>query len=589
MSARILASRGRSLAGSRCRSSLPGILPRRFSTNPDAQAHGGGAGEGDEPSSKRHPQSFVNHDVNPLELGELELNLPPGYHDMIHRKQRGIPKPRLDGDGKSSYWRPPFKNPRAEIISAEDFENRPRITFSESFASLHDGMTVLSWMPQADKDNMYKLYTEMMLATAAANPSGKKKGKDLTDEEWGVLSANTSHEYVIRVIAQEFNVTTSRAAGVIQLQHNEEQLKKDPTFKVNHLLQEMVDAKIRENIRGIYAEYGEKDPLGFVEEPVAATGNVERENAGSPEFLSASELTDVDALMKKTRMMELEDHRMRIRNHVYVEDVDERTRKVKVDQEAKRLMRMQEEMGALYEDFVDEKHDTEEERGEEKVSAKESTEGEGDDSPEASASDDVAAANSDEGEEKEVAAGQTKKPKKKLGVKIPPNLKIPPKPAAASPFPEGGRGYNEESNTRRPRWKYVAQIVNTHSMENPPGSKRRGRAVAKQAKGRRHGRIVDGNTIVEVGGKLRAASVAELENTSWKHVRNESEFIFKGVKQAWLRRQLEGEVDGWGPQEEVLPPYRKSIKSGNTYKGNNHKGMASAGGGGGGGRAYKRG
>lgn len=61
------------------------------------------------------------------------------------------------------------------------------------------------------------------------------------------------------------------------------------------------------------------------------------------------------------------------------------------------------------------------------------------------------------------------------------------------------------------------------------------------------------NTIIEQDGKLRVASVAELEQTSWKHVRNESEFMFKGVKEAWLKRQLEGEVDGWGMQEEVFP------------------------------------
>ena len=47
------------------------------------------------------------------------------------------------------------------------------------------------------------------------------------------------------------------------------------------------------------------------------------------------------------------------------------------------------------------------------------------------------------------------------------------------------------------------------------------------------------------------ATVAELEQTSWKHVRNESEFMFKGVKDAWMRRQLEQEVGGWGRQEEV--------------------------------------
>ena len=121
----------------------------------------------------------------------------------------------------------------------------------------------------------------------------------------------------------------------------------------------------------------------------------------------------------------------------------------------------------------------------------------------------------------------------------------------ASPFPDNNRGYNETPGTRRPRWKFAAQIVDTHALENPKGSKRRGKAVAARAKARRHGRVVDGNTIIEEGGKLRVASVAELERTSWKHVRDESEFMFRGVKDAWLRRQLEGEVGGWGYQKEV--------------------------------------
>ena len=43
------------------------------------------------------------------------------------------------------------------------------------------------------------------------------------------------------------NVTTSRAAGVIQLEH-----KKDPTFEVNHTLQARMDEKIHEYIRETY-------------------------------------------------------------------------------------------------------------------------------------------------------------------------------------------------------------------------------------------------------------------------------------------------------------------------------------------------
>ena len=88
-------------------------------------------------------------------------------------------------------------------------------------------------------------------------------------------------------------------------------------------------------------------------------------------------------------------------------------------------------------------------------------------------------------------------------------------------------------------------------MENPTNAPHHSKKAAARAKARRHGRVVDGNTLIEHDGKLRIATVAELEQTSWKHVRNESEFMFRGVKEAWLRRELEGEVGGWGRQMEV--------------------------------------
>jgi len=68
---------------------------------------------------------------------------------------------------------------------------------------------------------------------------------------------------------------------------------------------------------------------------------------------------------------------------------------------------------------------------------------------------------------------------------------------------------------------------------------------------------------------LRVANMSELEQTSWKHVRNESEFMFKGVKDAWLRRQLEGEVDGWGMQEEVFKVETKLIDNTEVEEGGN--------------------
>lgn len=412
-------------------------------------------------------------------------------------------------------------------------------------------------MSQADKDGMYNLYLQMMTAIAEQQEKKlgkmKQKAKDLMDDDWQVLSTNTSHEYVIRVVAQKYNVTTSRAGGVIQLQHNEEQLKKDPNFHVNHALQAHVDATVRENIKGIYRDYGEKDPLQFVEDPIASTGDMARVDLDSPVFLGASELTDVDALFKKTRKQEIQEARVRIASHVYVEDVDERTRKVKIDREATRLLKMGEKLGNFYEDFDKDEEAAEGEDGAEDTGeAEEETlaveDGQGEE-PAAKTADDA------------TPGKKSKKKKKALRTKVPKNLRIPPTPAGAAPYPNNNRGYNETPESRRPRWKYAAQIINTHAMENPTDIRARGKMVSKRAKGKRHGRIVDGNTIIEEGGKLRVASVAELEQTSWKHVRNESEFMFKGVKEAWLKRQLEGEVGGWGLQEEVMKVDPKMLEA----------------------------
>eukprot|EP00578_Thalassiosira_sp_NH16_P022313 CAMPEP_0181085134 /NCGR_PEP_ID=MMETSP1071-20121207/5072_1 /TAXON_ID=35127 /ORGANISM="Thalassiosira sp., Strain NH16" /LENGTH=500 /DNA_ID=CAMNT_0023166925 /DNA_START=364 /DNA_END=1866 /DNA_ORIENTATION=- len=468
-----------------------------------------------------------------LELGELETEVPAGYHQ---RMGRGLGRNRHANDGRDSYWRPPWKNPRAEIISAEDFANRPRVTFSESFLTMHDAMAVLSWMSQEDKDGMYQLYIEMMMSIAS-------QSKDIKQKDWGVLSANTSHEYAVRVVAQKYNVTTSRAAGVIQLQHNEEQLKADPNFKVNHALQAHMDVKMREHIREVYKSYGETDPLQFVEDPLASTGRIGRKDQGSDKVVGASELIDVDHLLKKTKLQEIEKAQVRIANHIYVEDVDERTRLVKQDDEMRRLLNIRTKMNNFYsEEEEKEDHNASVDIDDDTTTKEDG--GSKEDIPQESANNDKAASAT----KKSISKSEPKRGSKKH------RTKVPKAPAAASPFPENNRGYNETPKTRRPRWKFVAQIINTHSLENPRGSSRSGKKVAARLKARRHGRIIDGNTVIEEDGELRVASVAELERTSWKHVRNESEFMFRGVKQAWLKRQLEGEVGGWGYQDEVNKP-----------------------------------
>ena len=464
-----------------------------------------------EPPNKPHPQSFVDPNIE-LQLGELS-DLPPNFHQ--NQKQGPHPESRARysrhaWDGRDSYWRPPWTS-RAEIISAEDLANMPKVTFSEEFESMADGMITLSWLTDAQASQMYQFYVDLMTAFVAKS---KDKNKDPRDKEWGVLTANTSHEYVVRVVAQKYNVTTSRAAGVIQLKHNEEQLKKDPDFFVDHKLQAHVDNKIRQTISEVYRSYGEKDPLEFVEDPIASTGILGHEGTGSPGIEKVSDLIDVDALAERKRKQERAESIRRMRTHMYVEDVDDNTVNVRLDKEARRYLKSSEKLRGLYSNEVKEAVDQE----------------------------------SETNEDDELPSIDALPESGKLRTKVP---KIP---EYATPYPENNAGYKGQAKQRRPRWKYAAQIIDTRALENPPNSDHGGKKVAARIKSKRHGRVVEGNTLIEQGGKVRVATRAEVEQTSWKHIRNESEFMFKGVKQAWIQRQIHGEVGGWGFQEEVNAP-----------------------------------
>ena len=381
----------------------------------------------------------------------------------------------------------------------------PRVTFSEEFESLADGMITLGWTTDATASQMYKFYVDLMTSKL-----GKQKESEVTksdaaatdadtdtdnplDQEWKILSAHTSHEYVIRIIAQKYQVSTSRAAGIIQLKHNEEQLKKDPTFVVDHKLQAHVDNTVRQQISEVYRSYGEVDPLEFVEDPIASTGILGHEDTGSQSVVAASDLVDVDSLMAKKRREEKRDAVKKMRSHRFIEDIDENSMRVRLDKEARRYLKSSEEWSRLY-------------------------------------SDDAAI----NGVTSLKSTGRTRIPI----------------PQYATPYPENNAGYKSEPNTRRPRWKYAAQIIDTRTFAP---SKNGGRKASNRLKASRHGRVVEGNTLIEQDGHVRVASRAELEQTSWKHVRNESEFMFRGVKSAWMRRQLEGEVGGWGFQDEVNP------------------------------------
>ena len=211
-------------------------------------------------------------------------------------------------------YRPRFKA-RTRILSEDDLLKQPTVGFTGEFETLKEAMVTLSWMDQADQQEIYKLYLHLM---------------DHSHEAHG---GRTSHEYIMRVIAQKYNITPERAAGVVQLQHNEEQLKRDPKVKLLQDEADYMDASIKQEIKDCYKTFGMELEKDFIEDPVAISRLKE-----SKKYQTVEDLLDLDKITKDTIVRDNERARMLIDGHVYVEDVDEDTVPIPIDADAKKLL-----------------------------------------------------------------------------------------------------------------------------------------------------------------------------------------------------------------------------------------------------------
>ena len=332
--------------------------------------------------------------------------------------------------------RPPWKN-RARIMSAEDFAQRPRVGFSEEFESLHDAMVTLTWLDGKQCDAVYNKYLELM------SRMGNK----------------TSHEYVMRVVGQQFNLTAQRVAAIVQLAHNEEQLKKDGE-EIRYELQDYVDSKVKEHIENAYSEYNEINPNQFVEDPFGVMGMGDPASMTN-QYVVVEDTVDVKGLEEEMLLREAEEIKLAIDGKTYIEDVDESTLHVPVTDECHTLLHTQKQLS------------------------------------------------------------QTEQAQRSTELK----------PAPSHP--------------RRPRWKYVAQVINT----------REAKKQKKASKKTKTDPIMEGmdNTLIEHDGELRVATLTEAKSTAWKPKRNTTEFAYQGVKKAWLERKLEGAHGVWGRQQAPEP------------------------------------
>ena len=210
-------------------------------------------------------------------------------------------------------YRPQWKN-KVPLISKEDFDKRPTVGFDGDFASMAEGMAPLSWLDQRQAQEIYKLY------------------QDLLQHSHTNHGPTTSHEYVIQVIAQKFNITAQKAAAVIELQHNEEQLVKQGV-ELEYELADFVDAEIKSNIKDAYEAEGLTPPKDFIEDPVGVMGYKDRK-----QYVAVGDTVDVDALEKAAALRDEQLARDWIDTHVYVEDVPEETILRPLSKDCKQLL-----------------------------------------------------------------------------------------------------------------------------------------------------------------------------------------------------------------------------------------------------------
>lgn len=342
-----------------------------------------------------------------------------------------------DIDRKDPYHRP-NPPPRSRLTSAEDFANRPPVGFENEFSSLDDSMIALSWMDNKTCKQIYKSYTDMMIRMEQENPG------------------RTSHEYVCRVLAQQYQITPWRVAGVIQLQHNEEQMRRNNPELLCEEQARYAEEMILQNISDAYRSDRSENPnrnQRFVEDPVGIHGRGAPDEISSS-FVAADDIFDMEAKLKEADERDKKMAQILIDDHVYQEDVDESALAVKMDGAAKRLLKAKQEQ-------------------QEKL---------------------------------------TKAPERDI------------------PYPE-----TNAQGEKRPRWKYVAKVVNTRAM------KKKGRRSTSYTNNNTE------NTLVEEDGNLRVATVEEAKQVAWKPSRLKgNQNIYGNVQRAWLERTLKKKTDVWG-------------------------------------------
>lgn len=220
-----------------------------------------------------------------------------------------------DPERTNPLYRPRFTS-NAKIISADDFAARPKAGTSVEFESFSDAMMTPSWLSSRDQEQIFQMYCDLMVSSAPTNESV------------------TSHEYAIRVVAQRFRITARRVAGVIRLQHNEQQMRR-AGIKLADDVADYMDNAIQQEINEAYASQNLRPPAQFVEDPIGVMSS-----AQSNKFYTAvDDLVDVESVWPQTQKREDVEAQAFLDNYQYEIDLEPERVTAPMDTDCKALLK----------------------------------------------------------------------------------------------------------------------------------------------------------------------------------------------------------------------------------------------------------
>jgi len=431
-------------------------------------------------------------------------------------------------------------------MSREDIAKQPSVTFNERYESYEEANIQLTWLNQEDYRAVYELYITWM--THAQQRFGK-----------------TSHEYVCRLIAQKYNMTPFRVAGMIQLQHNEhrykaeiqeqmQQAEDDPNKKPveNWLLPdefvEILDDSMNRVIDESYEHTNEERPSKFFEP------NIVKEKHEDHRYMSVDDVFDLDQVTKDAIIREKTEAQLMIDGHHYLQDMDDEDIPIPMSKKSKDLMQAKKDMAIKAESYYrkDPLLEKYKEQNDFKIPWPKKSRVDIEEEQEEGQEEDNANTDEDDRENQDESDTATIKKQAKKQLIPTKHHEIPIK-------------YVSE----RPRWKYAAQIVDIHDIkmqlhEEKMASKKK---IVGIQKARRKLPVVGytnnspKDTIVEIDATdtsddtfnydahptdLRSANMKDVKQLAWKPPRNVQEHVYAGAKQAWLDRTLRNKKGVWG-------------------------------------------